>query len=92
MRCFGYDDAVMRDLALLFIHLLVTISRLFGLGVARSVVAESLVCGEFLILSHKSVRFPSLVQSTFAIRLRDICGSQSCTVMHSTAMLSVDAS
>ncbi len=34
MRCYGYDDSVMRDLAMLFIHLLVTIARIIGLGLA----------------------------------------------------------
>ena len=61
MRCFGYDDSVMRDLALLFIHLLVTISRLFGPGGARSVVAESLlVKHQLLILNRSRARAPDL--------------------------------
>ena len=41
----------MSDLAILFIHLVVTVSRLFGPGGARSVVAESqLVKHQLLIL------------------------------------------
>ena len=42
MLRFGYDDSVMRHLAILFIHLIVMIARLAGLGGARSVVAEAL--------------------------------------------------
>jgi len=41
MLRFGYDDSAMHHLALLFIHLIVAIARLFGPGGARSVVAES---------------------------------------------------
>ncbi len=49
----------MRDLAILFIHLLVTIARLFGPGGARSVVAESLlVKHQLLILSRSRERAP----------------------------------
>ena len=58
---FGYDDSVMRDLTILFIHLLVTISRLFGPGGARSVVAESLlVKHQLLILNRSRARAPDL--------------------------------
>ncbi len=49
----------MRDLAILFIHLLVTIARLFGPAGARSVVAESLlVKHQLLILSRSRERAP----------------------------------
>ena len=54
MRCFGYDDSVMRDLTLLFIHLLVTIPRLFGRGGARSIVAESLLVKQQLLIVNRS--------------------------------------
>ncbi len=51
----------MRDLSILFIHLLVTITRLFGPGGARSVVGESLlVKHQLLILSRSRVRAPVL--------------------------------
>jgi len=51
----------MRDLAILFIHLLVTISRLFGPGGARSIVAESLlVKHQLLILNRSRARAPVL--------------------------------
>ena len=61
MRCIGYDESVMRDLAILFIHLIVTIARLFGPGGARSVIAESLlVKHQLLILSRSRARAPDL--------------------------------
>jgi hypothetical protein len=51
----------MRDLAILFIHILVTISRFFGPGGARSVVAESLlVKHQLLILNRSRARAPDL--------------------------------
>ncbi len=51
----------MRDLAVLFIHLLVTIARLFGPGGARSIVAESLlVKHQLLILNRSRARAPDL--------------------------------
>ncbi len=51
----------MRDLVILFIHLLVTIARLFGPGGARSVVAESLLTKhQLLIISRSTKRAPRL--------------------------------
>ncbi len=51
----------MRDLAILLIHLLVTIARLFGPGGAQSVVAESLlVKHQLLIFNRSRARAPSL--------------------------------
>ena len=51
----------MRDLAILFIHLLVTIARLFRPGGARSIVAESLlVKHQLLILNRSRARAPDL--------------------------------
>ncbi len=51
----------MRDLAILFIHLLVTTARLFGPGGGRSVVAESLpVKYQLLVLNRSRARAPSL--------------------------------
>ncbi len=51
----------MRDLATLFIHLLVTVARLFGPGGARSVVAESLLLKhQLLILNRSRARAPDL--------------------------------
>ena len=44
----------MRDLAILFIHLLVTIARLFGPGGAQSVVAESLLVKHQLLVLNRS--------------------------------------
>ncbi len=51
----------MRDLAFLLIHLIMTIARLFGLGGARSIVAESLlVKHQLLILNRSRERAPKL--------------------------------
>src|SRR3979490_3269824 len=51
----------MRDLAILFLHLLTTVARLAGPGGARSVVAESvLVKHQLLILNRSRKRSPNL--------------------------------
>src|ERR1700730_15732825 len=51
----------MRDLAVLFLHLLATLARLAGPGGARSVVAESvLVKQQLLILNRSRTRSPNL--------------------------------
>ncbi len=61
MRCIGYDDSVMRDLVILFIHLIVTTVCLFRPGGARSIVAESLlVKHQLLILNRSRERTPDL--------------------------------
>jgi len=50
-----------RDLAVLFLHLLVTVARLAGPGGAHSVVAESvLVKHQLLILNRSRKRSPKL--------------------------------
>jgi putative transposase len=50
-----------RDLAVLFLHLLVTVARLAGPGGARSVIAESvLVKQQLLILNRSRKRSPNL--------------------------------
>ena len=68
MRRVSYDNTVMRDLAILFIHLVVTVARLFGPGGARSIVAESLlVKHQLLILNRSRVRAPVLRPSDRAI-------------------------
>ena len=54
----------MRDLAVLFLHLLVTIARLASPGGVRSVVAESvLVKHQLLILNRSRKRSPNLCHS-----------------------------
>ena len=54
----------MRDVAVLFLHLLATVARLAGPGGARSVVAESvLVKHQLLILSRFRKRSPHLCLS-----------------------------
>ncbi len=51
----------MRDLAFLFLHLLATVARLAGRGGARSVLAESvLVKQQLLILNRSRRRSPNL--------------------------------
>src|SRR3979490_1333390 len=51
----------MRDLAILFLHLLATVARLVGPGGVRSVVAESvLVKQQLLILNRSRTRSPNL--------------------------------
>ncbi len=51
----------MRDVAILFIHLIVTIARLFSPGGARTIVAESLlVKHQLVILNRSRVRSPHL--------------------------------
>ena len=61
MRWIGYDESQMRDLAILFIHLVVTVARLFGPGGARSIVAESLlVKHQLLIINRSRARAPDL--------------------------------
>jgi putative transposase len=50
-----------RDLAVLFLHLLTTVGRLAGSGGVRSVVAESLlVKHQLLILNRSRKRSPNL--------------------------------
>lgn len=57
MRCAiagdGYDFGLMRDVAVLLIHLLSTIARLIGPGGARSVVAESLLLKHQLMVLNR---------------------------------------
>ena len=62
----------MRDLAVLFLHLLTTVVRLAGPGGARSVVAESvLVKQQLLILNRSRKRAPNLRVSD---RIAAVCG------------------
>src|ERR1700724_1467147 len=54
-------EGAMRDLSLLFLHLLATVARLAGPGGARAVVAESvLVKQQLLILNRSRKRSPNL--------------------------------
>jgi putative transposase len=54
-------DCAVRDLIVLFLHLLATVARLAGPGGARSVVAESvLVKQQLLILNRSRKRSPNL--------------------------------
>jgi putative transposase len=55
-----YDEK-MRDLVFLFVHVIVTLTRLLGPGGIRSVVAESvLVKQQLLILNRSRQRAPNL--------------------------------
>ena len=62
----------MRDLAVLFLHLLATVARLAGPGGARSVAAESVLAKhELLILSRSRKRSPNLRPSDRVVA--DLC-------------------
>jgi hypothetical protein len=66
---------VMRDLAVLFLHLLATVARLAGRGGARAVVAESvLIKQQLLILNRSRKRSPNL-------RLADRLVAGLCTLL-----------
>ena len=57
----GYDDEVMRDLAILFIHLIATLGRALRPGGLRSVAVESLlVKHQLLMLNRSRERAPNL--------------------------------
>jgi putative transposase len=56
------QDSALRDLTILFLHLLTTLARLAGPGGARAVVAESvLVTQQLLILNRSRKRSPHLL-------------------------------
>jgi len=57
-------DSAMRNLVVLFIHLIATLARLLGPGGVRSLVAESLLLKhQVLILNRSRQRSPSLPSS-----------------------------
>jgi len=61
VSCYHAD---MRDLAILFLRLITTVARLLGPGGIRSVVAESvLVKQQLLILNRSRQRSPNLLAS-----------------------------
>jgi putative transposase len=56
-----YDDGAMRDLAVLFIHLFVTVAQLMRAGGGRAVVAESLLLKhQLVVLNRGRERAPNL--------------------------------
>jgi len=62
----------MRDLAILFLHLITTVIKLFGPGGARSIVAESLLVKHQLVIVNRSrERAPNLRTSDRIIA--DLC-------------------
>ena len=94
IRRVGYDDEVMRDLAILLIHLILTITRLLGPGGARSVVAESLlVKHQLLILNRSRQRAPILrpidrfIVGLFAILIRPTRLLRSAIVLRPSTIL-----
>ena len=66
MRRVSYVNSAMRDLAILFRHLVVTVARLFGPGGARSIVAESLLVKHPLLILNRS-RFRALVKRKYRL-------------------------
>ena len=67
-----YDEE-MRDLLILFVHLITTVARLAGPGGVRSVIAESLLAEQqLLILNRSRGRSPNLRVSDriFAVSAR----------------------
>jgi hypothetical protein len=52
-----------RDLAVLFLHLLVTVARLAGPGGARAVVAESVLVKHQLLILNRSQKRPLTLQN-----------------------------
>jgi len=54
----------MRHLAILFVHLVVTVARLFGPGGTRSVVAESLLVKHQLLILNRSRARPPVLRPT----------------------------
>ena len=86
----------MRDLVILFIHLLVTLARLLGPGGMRSVVAESvLVKHQLLILNRSRARSPNLrtsdrlVAGLCALLIRPARLSRSAIVLKPSTLLSL---
>jgi hypothetical protein len=53
----------MRDLAVLFLHLLATVARLAGPGGARAVVAESVLVKQQLLILNRSRKRLSLAKT-----------------------------
>jgi putative transposase len=59
--CSACYDALMRDLAILLIHLIATVAKLLVPGGARSIIAESLLLKhQLLILNRSRMRAPNL--------------------------------
>jgi putative transposase len=86
-----------RHLAVLFLHLLATVARLAGPGGARSVVAESvLVKQQLLILNRSRKRSPNLrfsdrmVAAVCALLMRPRRLIRSAIVLKPSTLLSLD--
>ena len=86
---------MIRDLAILFIHIVVTITRFFGPGGARSVIAESLLIKHQLLIFNRSrVRAPVLrptdrfIVGLCAILIRPARLLRSATILKPSTILS----
>ncbi len=86
---------MIRDLAILFIHIVVTIARFFGPGGARSVIAESLLIKHQLLIFNRSrVRAPVLrptdrfIVGLCAILIRPARLLRSATILKPSTILS----
>ena len=86
----------MRDLVILFIHVIATLARLLGPGGMRSVVAESvLVKHQLIILNRLRQRAPNLrasdrlVAGLRALLLRPTCLIRSAIVLKPSTLLSL---
>ena len=67
----------MHDLVILFVHIIATLARLLGPGGIRSVVAESvLIKQQLLILNRSRQRSPNL-RSSDRLCCRFVCSSHS---------------
>ena len=53
-------DTEMRDLIILFVHVIATLARLLGPGALRSVVAESVLVKQQLLIHRSRQRSPNL--------------------------------
>ena len=65
----------MRDLAVLFLHLLTTAARLAGPGGARSLVAESLLVKQQLLILNRSRKRSPVFASPIASSRASVCSS-----------------
>ena len=95
---FCYDQE-MRDLVILFVHVIATVARLLGPGGIRSVVAESvLVKQQILILNRSRQRSPNLrtsdrlVASLCALLIRPARLIRSAIVLKPSTLLNLSLS
>ncbi len=83
----------MRNLAILFIHLVVTVARLFGTGGARSIVAESLLVKHQLLILNRSRSFDAVLLTRVISQQADVsvqAGSSETKVTRKSADRAID--